>query len=94
MTNRDKSFTRNLISTTLRYRGQIDKLLEYCCNSDYPPQIRKKKGQGRSSNRRHKMSKTEYTNSMIQSCLRIGVTQLVFLDTPAHAGTIINVQNV
>ena len=58
---RDRSFARNLVGTTERRLGQIDKVLMACCQ-DYPP---KKKA--------------------IQACLRAGVTQLLFLNTPHHA---------
>jgi len=61
---RDKSFTRNLVSTTMRRLGQIDSILSSCCSS-YPP-------------------KGKY-GRVVKACLRVGVTQLLFLDTPSFA---------
>jgi tRNA and rRNA cytosine-C5-methylases len=61
---RDKSFARNLVSTTFRRLGQIDTILSICCSS-YPP-------------------KGKY-GRVLKACLRIGVSQLLFLETPSFA---------
>ena len=62
---RDKSFARNLVATTERRMGQIDKVLAECA-SVYPP----KRG-------KHA--------ALLQSCLRVGAAQLLFLSTPHFA---------
>jgi 16S rRNA (cytosine967-C5)-methyltransferase len=61
---RDKSFTRNLVSTTMRRLGQIDSILTICCSS-YPP-------------------KGKY-GRILKACLRVGVAQLLFIETPSFA---------
>jgi len=66
---RDKSFARMLVSTSQRRLGQIDKVLSHCCDSNYPPTRKKKDKYG----------------IMVQATLRIGVAQILFMDTPAFA---------
>lgn len=43
LSQRDKSFARNLVSTTVRYKGQIDTLLNIICDK-YPPKCGKHSG--------------------------------------------------
>lgn len=43
LSQRDKSFARNLVSTTVRYKGQIDALLNIVCDK-YPPKNGKHSG--------------------------------------------------
>jgi len=58
----DRSFSRQLVATTLRRLGQIDALIDHCLDRALPERA------GR-----------------IRSILRLGVAQLLFLDTPPHA---------
>lgn len=62
LSDRDRSFARNLVSTTLRHRGTIDRILE--------GKLRRPLGDDK---------------SRIRHILRLGVCQLIYLETPAHA---------
>ena len=62
LNDRDRSFARNLVATTLRRLGQIDALIADCLDKPLPP-------------------------SAAAACnaLRIGICQILFLDTQTHA---------
>jgi len=62
LTERDRAFSRNLVTTTLRRLGQIDTMIAHALER---PLTGKSKPVGH--------------------ILRLGITQLFFLETPAHA---------
>ncbi len=66
---RDRAFTRQLVSTTLRRLGQIDTLIDHCLERPLPRNAR-----------------------AVRDLLRLGVCQLLFLDTPPHAAVATTVE--
>lgn len=62
LNDRDRSFARNLVATTLRRLGQIDALIADCLDKPLPPSA-----------------------AAARNALRIGICQILFLDTQTHA---------
>jgi 16S rRNA (cytosine967-C5)-methyltransferase len=62
LNDRDRSFARNLVATTLRRLGQIDALISDCLDRPLPVEA-----------------------AAAQNALRIGLCQILFLDTQTHA---------
>lgn len=62
LNDRDRSFARNLVATTLRRLGQIDALIDDCLDKPLPASA-----------------------AAARNALRIGICQILFLDTQTHA---------
>lgn len=62
LNDRDRSFARNLVATTLRRLGQIDVLIDDCLDKPLPASA-----------------------AAARNALRIGICQILFLDTQTHA---------
>lgn len=76
---RDRSFCRLLVTTAERRLGQIDAVLAACQTKGGSGDER---GNTLSRPRNHKNYKAD---QFVEAVLRIGATQLLFLNTPAHA---------
>jgi 16S rRNA (cytosine967-C5)-methyltransferase len=79
MDRRDRAFSRLLLSTTERRSGQIEKILNSFIVSR---RLQKKDTFSRSNNRRNSQN---LSNMLCEAALRIGVTQILFLDIPQYA---------
>ena len=77
----DRAFARLLVSTVERRQGQIDKILQQFQSE----QQQEGKLQQKPSRKKPKSTKTSRIDQYVQGVLRLGVAQLLFLQTPHHA---------
>jgi 16S rRNA (cytosine967-C5)-methyltransferase len=79
---RDRAFCRLLVTTTERRMGQIDKVIDFCCN---------KGKNGISITTREQTSspssstKPKRLDPLLRNVLRLGIAQILFARVPAHA---------
>jgi 16S rRNA (cytosine967-C5)-methyltransferase len=74
MSARDRAFSRLLVTTAERRLGQIDAVLSYLQQNN-----------GVASNGQKRPRKTNRTDQFVESVVRIGAAQLLFLGVPPHA---------